>query len=144
MSILTPRIDALEDRKYAIHTLSAPIAVDTTDISDLKFNNLEIGKTYRITVHARTTNTDVSDSTLKAIHDSATLVNTEWTMATADGFDDVVIMQSVNVIFEATATTLSFDFNESTNSVLQGNGSTEETFVMLEELNDYATTTDWD
>lgn len=137
-------VETVTKVKYQINTLSGDITADTNDIASLRFSNLEIGKTYRLNIHMMAINGD-NPSILFARHvgyEMGTLIRHQSKSASI-GPDDRTA-ESSEIIFEATSTSITFDWSENTGTTtLEGNDTTEQTFVMLEELPNHEVTTQW-
>ena len=113
--------------------LSTPITSNTTNIGDLQFSNLEIGKIYRVTILGHFSVYDSSTS-LSAVHNGSVITNIYFSNSVSGG-----VTSGTSVIFTATATALTFDFSVSGNHAPRmGSGS-----VILEELPYHLETTKW-
>lgn len=113
-----------------------------TDIADLRFSNLEIGKTYRIygqldCIFA----SDPSSGTLRSYHDGQVLATVSTKGTTVGGNDrGTVSMQSAP--FVATTTTVTTDYVSDGTTIISAAVSNP-TFLVLEELPNHEQTTDW-
>jgi hypothetical protein len=141
------RVLALETSKANVFTipwqqkfLTANISATTVNIADLRFNNLTVGKTYRVTVQGQMVAGD-NNGYLSANHNGVILCNMQNQPGGAGPEDRFI--QTMVAIFVATATTVTFNFTENTNVVLEGNGTSTQTWSMLEELPHHAVTTQW-
>ena len=117
-------------------------------LSDLTFNNLVTGKFYRISGQflQRDDASGWTDSNLNinVRHNSATIGNVnERTRSNSAGLESDDKTWHVNIIFEAAASSVTFDVTSSTNTQVIGDGTQAETYVTLEELNNYTETTDF-
>lgn len=141
----TTEINRRTTRKYAIKTLSADITAGALDIADLRLNNLEIGKTYKLTAKMLCFINNDGNVSLEINHDGAEIGLCIFTAGVA-GPDsiDTTGNDSTQVIFTATATTVTFDSAADGDGSLLGDGTTRETFVMLEELPNHEVTSEWD
>ena len=147
----TPRIDTIETDIDAIEAklpipyqtkfLLSPVSTDIT-MTDMTFNNLEIGKQYRVTLHTNMLGTWPSnDPRIKAVHDSATVLHTEFNNADGVGFAQGT---GNSAIFEATATTLTFVSSRlGGGDTINGDGTRDQTWAQLEELSNHVVTTQW-
>jgi len=121
--------------------LSADVITDGA-IGELTFNNLEIGKVYRVGGNFRF---DVTAGGLITV----TVLNGAQTVGFGLHDGDGTATQagsawSPNLIFVATATTLTFvAASADANSPVLGNTTRDETFVTLEELPQHVATSQW-
>lgn len=127
---------------YQIKTLSADVTSTTADIASLKFNNLTIGKIYRLSVQAFI---NVQGSThrgiLQILNNSVTVGYITFAAPAYTGTGPIACYGN-SFIFEAAATTVVFSFTDTGgNASLLGNNTTAETYATLEELNNYTVTT---
>lgn len=127
-------------QKTQVKYLTADATTDTT-LSDLTFSNLEVGKWYEINLQgafARTVTT-VDNIQLKAMHNSQQL-GTVIASLDNNSFE----VRGVTIKFQAAVSTLTFESaSVAANSSVNGNGTTNETFVRLTELSNLQTTTEW-
>lgn len=135
-------LESQREIKYAIHSLTADILSNTNDIASLRFSNLEIGKKYRLTMKRQAVDGGAT-AALLAIHNGSQLLNVRGNTDSTSSNDRS--STGVSVIFVATGTTITFNYEESDGGAfLEGNGTTQETFAMLEELPNHVVTTQWD
>jgi hypothetical protein len=121
--------------RWDTRQLTADITSDSSDITDLKFSNLKIGKTYRITYNAYaalvTTDavitTDVQNNGVTVLH----------IRLNGDTGSSQTVTSNASNIFVAAATTLVFSVAGIVTAVLRGNSDFVETYAVLEELNGY-------
>ena len=131
-----------EPTKYQVKYLPSDVTTDTTDISTIRFENMEIGKLYRVKMRPRIAVSSNSSAKLIANHDGAVIaVYLNGTPSEATDLRSEGLSESPP--FVATATTVTFDFAENASATLEGNGSARETWVMLEELPSHVQTTQW-
>jgi hypothetical protein len=133
--------------KYQRKDLTAPITSSQT-MTDLTFNNLVIGKTYRATIHAACDFTGPSGATEEVIilckHNGNDI--TEFGLRADAVTTDRLYLQgdATTGMFVATATTLTFDASiintSGSNQVSDFNGGT---WAILEELPAHTVTTDF-
>lgn len=122
---------------YQINILSADVT-SVSAVSDLSFTNLNIGETYRISYTLRfAVNGGTGGIKADASHDGSKLMEFSFDASdSASGLEETV--QSGQIIFVATATSLSFQTSlVDTNASLKGDGTTAESFCMIEELSNY-------
>lgn len=116
----------------------------TTGNSAFIFNNLVIGKVYKVTYSPSIslTGTTATESMVSRIfHDGNTIAAHRHRN---DGqSDESANLASITAIFVATATTVLFGFGEAGTGVIVGDGTLENTKASLEELNNYIITTDF-
>lgn len=137
--------------RYQFKGLSADVNNTTGLVSDLTFNGLTIGRTYRVMYNCQfyiASNTG-GDITTSINHNSAELVTTTYRQASSIAGFTQYIPGSMEKVFVATATTVSLKIlTASATSIAAiiasyGGGGSYSTYGTLEELNDYAVTTDW-
>jgi len=139
-TVITPLAPTYWQLKYLTSDISS-----SQTVSDLTFNSLTIGNTYRVTGQWRF-NADDSDSTTTNTligYNGTDVIFTQrmyWSCATAlsQNFSD-----TSSTLFVATGTTLTFDTTLSAVGQLNGNSTKSETFVILEEVSDYYETDKW-
>lgn len=106
-------------------------------LTDLTFNNLEIGKKYKVTMQGMI---DGAGSTasgyIRAFHNSAQILEASVANSSIHG-------NSSSRLFVATATTLTFTYVSNSAGDIQGNGTDAETWAILEELPNHEVTTQW-
>lgn len=129
--------------KFQTKILSADQGAGTTDLSDLQFNNLEIGKHYRITGQVKTST--IGGTTSLSFRDTAGGAGVFYggTSIYSDGGSQDISQTGVNIIFTATSTNLYCRAGVSGGCTLEGDGTRENTFITLEELSSHTQTTDF-
>ena len=135
---------ATKKNRYQQKILPSNITSNNSNIGSVSFNNLVIGRTYRVTLQAALNSVGGDDISFFAEHDGTILCNAacENDVNTQnDGF----VIGVVSAPFIATATTLEVGVEGivSGSTLVNGDGTTEETFSVLEELNDYEATGDF-
>ena len=113
--------------------LGSNITVTTTNIASLAFNNLQIGKRYKVIVRpiAQTNAVNIS-SDFTAIHNSVTVARS---VVTINNSINTTKLEATGY-FTATTSTLTFNWAVSgSGGTLFGNGTTAQTSVTLIELN---------
>lgn len=142
------RVVALENNKQDSFTIPHQTKILSSDhttasvISDLTFNNLEIGKTYRISgqiFHFQPASSDID--AIVFFNNGATEVGKSRINPPASTSNRSHTDHPC-VVFTATDTILEFEFNNATTEI-QGNGTRGETFITLEELPNHVATTQW-
>ena len=144
---LETRLDTLETGfiKYQKKFLTASItSTNVSNIADLRFNNLEIGKVYKLTGQTQLSATGAGAiSNLYAVNGANTLVRWLYNRGAETGNGAVTF--SNGIVFTATATTLQFDYSFSVSGSLAG--GTEFTagvcYMVLEELPSHILTAQW-
>jgi len=121
--------------------LNGDVTADAdADLGDIQFNGLEIGKTYRVSVlpYIETSVTD-DNAAILGVHDGNTVLRAR---ANTSGSSLEIDQFTSSCIFTATATTFTWS-GESTsaNAIIRGNNTRDETWAMIEELNNYQTET---
>jgi hypothetical protein len=137
-STATNANETLWQRKF----LTADITATDTDITDLGFNGLTVGKTYRVIINMAVAIPQGvgSDSIfMEAVTDpsgAATLVSQHLFATASAAGNDVgnTIRTSNSSIFVAESTDLLLRATISGTLTLQGNGAINETWVIIEEL----------
>lgn len=122
---------------YKVNALASDLSSNTTDITSLKIEGLENGKSYRLSMHAKIIGNNSGSPravTLSALHDGSTVLEEKARTGLSDLFEDAF---GSSVIFEASAPTVTFNSNHLSSATLLGDGTTAETFVMIEELEDH-------
>jgi hypothetical protein len=125
---LETRLNDLETAgRFAKHELASNVSGASSDIASLRFNNLVIGRTYRLSMSMDATCTNNADAQLNAVHNGQTILEVRWVLGAA-GTEDVNPIYGASTTFVATANTLTFDtlFNAVINAI--------GTFAVLEEL----------
>jgi len=122
--------------KFSTKYLSADVTTNITDIADLRFTNLIVGKTYRATLQARMRIEDGDAAVMRANHDGNLILIANVDLGAA-ATDDGDFWVTPSGLFVATTNTLTFDTLSLTSSFVYGDGTNLETHVVLEELNDY-------
>lgn len=128
--------------KWMKKSLTSSVSSTTSDISDLQFNGLVSGKTYRvfasadILVNGSSTREDVI---MAVQHDATTILNV---YARIDGAGDHGGNNAGNcTIFTATAASLNVNVTvNGTGNLLSGSVAT---FIILEELPNHVETNQW-
>ena len=120
----------------------------TSNGTFLTFNNLVVGKAYRIICQANIL-CEVDDTVgIQIVHDSNVLAETKHRLGPSSAglaFGDMNSITMAEAIFVATATTATCDaFSIGSPSVINADGTRNLTWAMIEELNNYeAETTDF-
>ena len=129
-------------KKYQTKTLPSDISTTTSPITSLGFNNLTVGKNYRVTMAGSFVSSANANMDFRATHNGIDVCRL-MTVVEAGGSSDRNILTGSGRVFTATATTVSFSIAMNAAGILEGDGSTTETYVMLEECDDMIPTTDW-
>ena len=140
----------LEDASLLVNTkwqkkvLSATLSASATDIASLRFSNLEIGKTYKLSMNAyhRILGTNASEeSRLTAKHNGSIILYAEYRDDDKDSSEGRSV-QHTKTIFTAAATTVTFDYYENGICELQGIQNAY-TYAILEELPNHEEVSIW-
>jgi hypothetical protein len=116
--------------KWQTKTLSSNVLSNVTDIVDLRFQNLVIGNTYKVTMNPYFSGSNGGGMLLEAVHNGSTIARARREGGPGDsGFEYSQFSRSH--IFTATATTLTFN---STEFGPEGQILLGDTQVTLEEL----------
>lgn len=126
--------------------VSSSYADITTGNSTFRFDNLTVGKLYKVTLHYLTSSSNtVKDGVAYIYHDDAQIGRAfvDYTGNVSDA-----TTRSANFVvtatFIATGTDVRFSLGGSNSSVTSfGNGTKIETWASLEELNNYEQTNEW-
>ena len=126
------------DFRYEVKTLSSDINNTSAPIADLQFNNLVVGRKYRVTIngHLQIINTSNATVSITAKHDGSSISVQAVGTGGSGGVDDATAIQSKVFFFDATATTLTFDSQTAASGYIRGDGTEIETHVILEEVPD--------
>lgn len=116
---------------FQIKKLTSDINV-TGVITDLTFNNLTVGKIYKLS--GSILGNTFGNGNINIIHNSLNIGNIR--------IFNMHIDNSFEYVFTASNSSVSFDMTVAAGNVL-GNGTISETFAMLEELPNYVQTTQW-
>lgn len=117
--------------------LTSNVTTSTPDITDLSFTDLIIGKTYRVSMQGHVLSNGGDDVIFSASHDGNVIaaVKNENNQGTQD---DGIIVGTQSAPFVATANSLQFGVSGiSGSSSLEGDGTLNETFIVVEELNNH-------
>src|SRR5690606_16912407 len=107
------RVQALEDERvlYQIKTLNADITATTADIAALRFSNLEVGKTYRLSGSAYIeANGSESEGRLEAYHNGVNILGWEFDQEASSGTGQATWGNAI--VFVATTSSITFNFEE--------------------------------
>jgi len=121
--------------KWEKHTLTTDLTASDSDNSDLRFNNLTIGKMYRVSLQGdlRYTETSGQDAASIAVtNNSVEIVKVNH--LTLGSFSDYAVKGSTG-IFSAAATTVIFNCTITNTAEIKG--TQDATWAILEELNNY-------
>lgn len=126
-------------KKYLTPT---DITVTTADITSLKFNNLTIGKTYKLIMSGSMglSGSSTGEYVVFSAVCGSTLMNIRFRQDSGPA-DTRTLSACNHKIFVAAGTTLSFGVNIVGTGYLSA-GETE-TYAILEELSDHEVTTSW-
>lgn len=124
--------------KTQVRFLASDFTTNAATITGLSFANLEIGKWYEIKTQLRVTGTAADSIALLITHNSATIGRNSGRLDSSGAVD----IQTDVTKFKATATTLTFVTNSlSATSTVEGDGSADETWARLTEINPLVETT---
>ena len=126
--------------------LSSDLTTDTTDVADLRFTSLTIGKKYRIfsNLWGRFTSTGGDDAiALRSVHNAALVCYP--VVSLSQPTTSIPSTTSATCDFTATATSLTHNAESiTTGNSVDGNGTATETWVRLCELPESVVeTTEW-
>lgn len=127
----------LQENKFQMKFLASDVTSNTTGVSGIGYSNLVTGRLYRVCANAYITTTTSSSGTLDTVHNGGTILKLlrkgDGGTSAGDGANSYGSCR----IFTAAASTVTFNFTESTVAVLEGTGDIEGTWTSLEELNSY-------
>lgn len=123
--------------KWQIKFNTVQYTSNQTDIPSMRFSNLEVGKTYRLTMSASIINGDASGE-LRAMHDSSVIAVFSNKSPSLNNNDRGIGGSSR--IFTATATSLTFDYVEFDTAAQLDNTNT---WAIIEELSNHELTSEW-
>lgn len=136
----TQNLSVYTKTKWQKRFLLSNITVNTPDITDLKFSNLTIGKTYRVTCQASVIS-GAQNGRVTAYNGATILAQTQ-NQTDGTGPSDRFV-QTFTTIFTASSVAVTFDFAENTVNTLEGDGTAWTSWSMLEELPNHEVTTQW-
>lgn len=140
----TVLIDTKQDKfqiDYQIKYLNSDITVNTADVTDLGFNNLEIGKKYRITGSVSWEADNQDNPTLRVLNNGNVI-----------GISTIGLVQTGQVykvginseVFTATSTSIIAEVTGmDAGNLLAGDGTSNQTWFQLEELPNHVETGKW-
>ena len=128
-----------EKKECQTKVLQSNISSTTSNVADLKFNNLEIGKKYSIYIAALISGGDqYGQLRYRATESSGDQLVIVGSKAPSPSSTDQLIISAENKCYTATSTELFADYFDNGSSVLEGNGSANgnksETHATLCEL----------
>lgn len=138
----TQNLSVYTKTKHQIKYLSASLSTQTVDIASLHFNNIEIGKTYRVTFQSSVYGIGSNESygILDIFNGVTHLTRSRATSNFADRYSRFVTGGAV--VFTASSTYIQCDFAENATWVMEAAGA-QGTWVQLEELPNHQITTQW-
>lgn len=120
--------------------LASDFTTDAATITNLSFSGLETGKWYQVNTNVRFTGTASDNIAILITHNSST-IGRVWGRLDASG---AVVGGTSTLVFQAAASTLTFVTNSlSATSTIEGNGTKDETWVQLSEVNPHVEYTGW-
>jgi hypothetical protein len=125
--------DSLETRLSDLET-GVKWQKKTGAVATLGFNNLEIGKTYRLTVSGNYSYSNTADGSAVWTHNGADLIRLSWGMNSGGNEEDGSNSFSASTVFIATANTIT--------AAETGSSWTGEEAI-LEELPFHTVTSEW-
>lgn len=118
--------------KWQLKRLTANVTTTTASIADWALSNLTIGKTYRVTINARVNVDQANNSQIALINNAVTLLNLECDGdAAAAGY---ISQFSGQTMFVAAASTATFSWTRGATSILQGNNTFAQSFILVEQV----------
>ena len=148
MTTYENRFKAAQPLKWQKKNLQATINTGAgsnfTNVPDLAFDNLEIGKTYKLHLKAHLvfTGTSVTElARLDANHDGIAITHLESRNDQQGERTDLAA--GVTTIFTAAATTITFELESNVTGTVLLEASPDETYSILEELPNHIETSDF-
>jgi len=132
---------SLESDRCQTRKLTSDLEANSSDIADLKFINLEIGKLYSIKLKANLATSDGGNWIVNGNHNGVTILQ-HIRNSSGSAFEQSTT--SDTVLFIATATTVIFEtVSYSSGDSLVGDGTTKETHATLCYKGNTVTTTEF-
>lgn len=139
----TQNLSEYTKTKWQTKFLTSTISTSTNDISDLRFNNLSVGKTYRVTYqyHAEGIGSNDSSAYLTIRNNAQNILRARQN----SNFSDRTTHLSFGggAVFVATDTTLNVDWSEGATWSLLGGSNYTATWIQLEELPNHEQNSTW-
>ena len=129
--------------KYGKHILTAAVTINGA-MSDLTFNNLEVGKAYRVSGAISFKSDGSSGAEFEVtVKNGATILTT--IPYSADLGASATSVSGLDIIFEAGDTAITFEIsNIAAGHSVEGIAADSKTYAMLEENQMYQQTSEWD
>jgi len=123
-------------RKYQTKILPSDVTSNTSDIASMRFENLEIGKSYKVVGQALFQSRGGDDTIVSIEHDGQIIARTIHENNTDGSGGDGHQNGFSSPIFKATATTIEFNVSGvvDANSQVNGNGTLSETWHQIIEM----------
>ena len=131
--------------KWQINILSSTITSDDSDIDDLKFKNLEIGKTYRLSGQLYINSPVADGAGVVRFENGSQIIGTNIHNQSSGGSGSIT-SAGVSIVFKAIDSELKTKFIvESTQAALvaDGNNPRGGSYLVLEELSNHEETIQW-
>ena len=129
--------------KYQSKTLTADVTTSSGTLTDLTFSNLVVGNTYKVSLQASFADGSSGGQVLIDIINNSTIQGRA--LYNSNSTEEAGIIQfGVVALFEASGSTVTFDYSNAASTIIRGNNTKSETYATLEELPNHTTTTDWD
>lgn len=117
--------------------LSSNYSTNNSDVSDLQFNNLTIGKFYRLSGRIVFSVATGDINVFLGFYPASSGSGTKY--GSVSGHEDEAARSNVNILFKATSTSLYAYLSDVSGATTLVGGTYS--FLTLEELNDYKETT---
>ncbi|GAB1376777.1 hypothetical protein MASR1M48_16290 [Lactococcus petauri] len=128
--------------RYQTKILAATISATTADIAGLRFSNLTIGKTYRLSGQANL-QSNVPDGQAKlTVKNGATVIAVAIHDQSSGGSGSIGQF-AISALFVATSTGISSDVGVIAGGGLAGDGTANGSFLTIEELPNHEITNAW-
>lgn len=122
--------DKIPTQKRVTKYLPSDLTSNDTDISTFRFTGLTVGKNYKLFVQA-TFIVGNASAELQVVHDGSVIMRMLGSAPTETHNDRSIIPGFIEFI--ATGSTVTFNFKEFSTAILEGNGTTEETWAFIQE-----------
>jgi len=128
---------------WQIKTLNTTVSANTSDIADLRFNNLEAGKDYRLSGATQVRTTTSGGTAQIRFRENNNIIGIVFhRQLSASG--DLESVYGINILFKATENgVLTVDFTEGGPALFYGDGTRDQSYLILEELPNHVETDKW-
>jgi len=126
--------------KWQTKELTSDVTASSGTLTDLTFSGLSIGKIYKVSLQASFADGTSGGQVFIDIMNDGVIQGRA--LYNSNSSDEAGLVQfSIVVIFEATASTATFDYSNAASTIIRGNNTKAETYARIEELDNYDTET---